>query len=103
MGGCKTWCSANRRRGGALATLCRKNFELVKWGKCEATKKVSGEGRERMQARNKFDGENSVERKMMGGCLLSGKMLQAKTKSWGKSNCMAVEQSSKVQRSKVPR
>ena len=56
-----------------------------------------------MQARNKFDGENLVERKMMGGCLLSGKMLQAKTKSWGKSNCMAVEQSSKVQRSKVPR
>ena len=44
MGGCKTWCSANRRRGGALAALCRKNLELVKWGKCEVTKKVSGEG-----------------------------------------------------------
>ena len=32
--------------GGGAALLCRKNIELVKVGKCEATKKVSGEGGE---------------------------------------------------------
>ena len=97
MGGCKTWCSANRRRGGRGAswwTWCIANVEWVKVGECEVMK-ASGEGCSRPETN--LMGKIAAECKMMG--LLRVQKCSKRTK--GVSNCMA-GQSTKVQSTKVP-